>query len=106
GKWRLLERLSHQPIGRTRLDLAPVSWVMRRLEGGVGNPRGPQREGETRQGFEARRRVNVLDLTLASTFQPDDSREARYSLDAVTVGAGHAVPIARMWDDLLVQLPR
>jgi hypothetical protein len=106
GRWRLLERLSRQPIGRTRLDVVQVPWVMRELDATVVNPRGDRLEVETRQVFEARRRVRVLDLSLTTNFQVDDeSGDLKYALDAVEDGAGHALAVARRWTDVLVQLP-
>ena len=104
-RWRLLERLSRQPIGRTRLDTAPVSWVMRKLDATVVNPRGNRLEVETRQVFEARRPLRALDLVLAIDFRGDSDRDVKYSLDAVEDASGRALPVARKQEDVLVQLP-
>jgi hypothetical protein len=79
---------------------------MRELDATVVNPRGDRLEVETRQVFEARRRVRVLDLSLTTNFQVDDeSGDLKYALDAVEDGAGHALAVARRWTDVLVQLP-
>jgi hypothetical protein len=104
-KWRLFEPVSSQPIGRPRLGVAPVAWVMRKLDATVVNPRDDRLEVETRQVFEARRRVQVLDLGLAVNFQLDSSGEIKYALDAVEDASGRALPVARKWNDVLVQLP-
>lgn len=105
SQWRVFEPMSRQPIGRPRLNVAPVAWVMRKLDATVVNPRGDRLEVETRQVFEARRRVQVLDLQLAINFQLDSSGNVKYVLDAVQDASGRALPVARKWHDVLVQLP-
>ena len=104
-QWRMLERLSRQPIGRRWLGAESVSWVMRKLDATLVNPRGNQLQVETRQVFEALRPVRVLDLFLTMNYQVDSSGDVRYALDSVQDASGRALQVARKWDDLLVQLP-